>query len=238
MNLFRRMPRPRTLTRLAVARKRFVAFACYVPRWWNGRHAVLRGQCPFGRVSSNLTLGTIIKSSVLLTGRHGQVVRQSSAKAPPPVRIRLAPPRHSTGSQSGSPFLLFDICLVGTIMHCMISREPQRSQMLKGILDPCLLAVIAEHEAYGYEIVARLEAAGLGDVAEGTVYPALTRLERGGLLKSERRESASGPPRKYYQLTPSGRRQLDAWREEWAALAASVDSVLGGSAFQRAKESA
>ncbi len=132
----------------------------------------------------------------------------------------------------------FDLRELGSIMHCMIAKEPQRSQMLKGILDPCLLAVIAEREAYGYEIVTRLERAGLGDVAEGTVYPALTRLERGGLLESERRESESGPRRKYYQLTPTGREQLVAWREEWTSLAASVDSVLGGTSFQRAKETA
>ena len=62
-----------------------------VPRWWNGRHAVLRGQCSFGRVSSNLTLGT-----TTYCRRHGQVVRQGSAKASPPVRVRLAPPMSIT----------------------------------------------------------------------------------------------------------------------------------------------
>src|SRR3970282_2105222 len=61
-----------------------------VPRWWNGRHAVLRGQCLYGRVSSNLTLGTINGR------RRGQVVRQSSAKALSPVRFRPAPPTLTT----------------------------------------------------------------------------------------------------------------------------------------------
>jgi PadR family transcriptional regulator, regulatory protein PadR len=105
--------------------------------------------------------------------------------------------------------------------------EVQRTQMLKGLLDPCLLAVIGSREAYGYEIAARLEEAGLGAVAEGTVYPALARLERAGLIQSERRGSASGPPRKYYHVSPEGRAYLDSWRAEWAVLASSVDSVLG-----------
>jgi PadR family transcriptional regulator PadR len=112
-------------------------------------------------------------------------------------------------------------------MHCMVASESQRTQMLKGILDPCLLAVVEGGEAYGYEIVTRLETAGLGEVAQGSVYPALTRLERAGLLRSERRPSESGPDRKYYRLSGLGKEYLDGWRDEWASLAASVDSVLG-----------
>ncbi len=122
-------------------------------------------------------------------------------------------------------------------MQCMVA-ETQRSQMLKGLLDPCVLAVIGSREAYGYEIVARLAAAGLGDVAEGSVYPALTRLELSGMLISERRPSDSGPPRKYHHLTREGREYLDAWRAEWAALAQSVDSVLRASTPGAAKETA
>lgn len=111
-------------------------------------------------------------------------------------------------------------------MHCMVV-EPRRSQMLKGLLDPCILAVIAAEEAYGYEIVRRLNVAGLGDVADGSAYPALARLERRGLLASRRVESDSGPPRKYYRLTPSGRATLEDWTREWRKLAAAVSNVLG-----------
>lgn len=110
--------------------------------------------------------------------------------------------------------------------------------MLKGLLDPCLLAVIGSREAYGYEIVARLANAGLGDVAEGSVYPALTRLERAGMLVSERRPSDSGPPRKYYHLSRAGLEFLHAWRSEWEMLSRSVDSVLRTSIPRSAKETA
>lgn len=98
--------------------------------------------------------------------------------------------------------------------------------MLKGLLDPCLLAVIDGAETYGYEILSRLSQAGLADVAEGSVYPALTRLERAGYLQSRGQPGTDGPPRKYYALTPLGLASLEAWREEWANLAASISSVL------------
>jgi len=114
------------------------------------------------------------------------------------------------------------------IMQCMVV-ESRRSQMLKGLLDPCILAVIATEEAYGYEIVRRLTVAGLGDVAEGSAYPALARLERGGLLASRRVESDSGPPRKYYRLTPSGRATLEEWTRDWRKLSVAVSTVLGAS---------
>ncbi len=98
--------------------------------------------------------------------------------------------------------------------------------MLKGLLDPCLLAVTAGRPVYGYEIVKCLSEVGLADVAEGSVYPALMRLERSGLLQAERIESTEGPPRKYYRPTKLGLLQLEEWREEWADLACSVNSVL------------
>lgn len=113
-------------------------------------------------------------------------------------------------------------------MHCMVDGDgSRRSQMLKGLLDPCLLALTAEGRAYGYEVVQRLAAAGLAEVAEGSIYPALARLERAGLLEAERVESPEGPPRKYYRPTPLGRFQLQEWREEWRQLAGAVDGVLG-----------
>lgn len=120
----------------------------------------------------------------------------------------------------------------------MILGPPSRSQMLKGLLDPCLLAVIGSGEAYGYEIVSRLERAGLAEVAEGSVYPALARLERMDLLDSERRVSDSGPPRKYYRLNALGTAYLDAWQVEWVKLADAIDSVLGTSPVQPRKETA
>ena len=122
-------------------------------------------------------------------------------------------------------------------MHCMIA-ESQRSQMLKGLLDPCLLAVIELQESYGYEVLARLEAAGLAEVAEGSVYPALTRLERAGLLHSRRQPSSDGPPRKYYAITVDGLAHLECRRAEWFALSAAISSVLAFVPQGKSKETA
>jgi len=118
------------------------------------------------------------------------------------------------------------------IMQCMVV-DSRRSQMLKGLLDPCIMAVIAAEEAYGYEIVRRLTQAGLGDVAEGSVYPALARLERAGFLRARRVESDAGPPRKYYGLTKAGQVALDGWRHEWQRLSESVAAVLGRNPAER-----
>lgn len=98
--------------------------------------------------------------------------------------------------------------------------------MLKGLLEPCLLAITSAEPAYGYEIVKRLAEAGLADVAEGSVYPALARLERAGLLQAKRVESPDGPMRKYFEPTPLGHLQLERWRGEWLDLSSSISAVL------------
>lgn len=109
----------------------------------------------------------------------------------------------------------------------MVVGRAKRSQMLKGLLDPCLLAVTDQQPRYGYEVVRCLADAGLADVAEGSVYPALTRLERAGLLRADRISSAEGPPRKYYRSTAAGKAHLEEWLTEWIELSTSVDIVLG-----------
>ncbi|WP_051967519.1 PadR family transcriptional regulator [Kitasatospora mediocidica] len=85
------------------------------------------------------------------------------------------------------------------------SHDPR---LLKGVLSLVLLHLLAERESYGYEVVQRLQAAGFSDVPEGTVHPALSRLEREGRLSTRLVASPSGPARKYYQLTPVGRDAL------------------------------
>jgi PadR family transcriptional regulator PadR len=100
--------------------------------------------------------------------------------------------------------------------------------LLRGHLDRLLLAVLAEASGHGYELAQRL---GLRsgeqlDVPEGSLYPALHRLERGGLVKSAWDDS-SGRRRRVYSLTRAGRRQLDGWRIEWITFSAAVDRVLG-----------
>ncbi|WKZ81719.1 MAG: PadR family transcriptional regulator [Acidimicrobiia bacterium] len=102
------------------------------------------------------------------------------------------------------------------------------SQLLKGVLDMCLLAVIAEEPSYGYEMARKLEHRGLALVGEGSIYPLLSRLQSRGLVETFMQDSNEGPPRKYYRIAREGSRQLAAWIDEWRSLADSVSSVIGG----------
>jgi PadR family transcriptional regulator, regulatory protein PadR len=99
-------------------------------------------------------------------------------------------------------------------------------QLLKGVLSLLLLQLLAERESYGYEVVQRLHDIGLTDVLEGTVYPALTRLEREGRIRSRLVASSAGPARKYYRPTPAGYGALAEGRATWQALTDVVDDVL------------
>lgn len=104
----------------------------------------------------------------------------------------------------------------------------RRSQLLKGVLDMCLLALIAEEPRYGYEIAQRLHDRGLGLIREGSIYPLLSRLQKQGLVDSYLESSSGGPQRKYYRIREQGREHLEAWRTEWRELSQGVDSVLDG----------
>ena len=103
-----------------------------------------------------------------------------------------------------------------------------RSQLLKGILDGCVLAVIEKAPVYGYELSKKLQDAGLNDVSEGTVYPVLLRLQKNGYIRGEMRPSDAGPNRKYYFLTDEGKDALQAIIEEWKQLATPVNVILKG----------
>jgi PadR family transcriptional regulator len=109
----------------------------------------------------------------------------------------------------------------------MASAEGRRSQLLRGVLDLCLLAVVDEEPAYGYEMTKRLRARGLSIVGEGSIYPLLGRLERDGLVETYRAASNGGPPRKYYRASLEGQRVLAAGLSEWQAARDAVDAVLG-----------
>lgn len=113
-------------------------------------------------------------------------------------------------------------------MHRMAAHEGRRSQLLRGVLDLCLLAVVEEEPAYGYEMTKRLRARGLSIVGEGSIYPLLGRLERDGLVDTYRAASNGGPPRKYYRLTRDGQRAFAAGVSEWRAARDAVDAVLAG----------
>jgi PadR family transcriptional regulator PadR len=109
----------------------------------------------------------------------------------------------------------------------MAVGDARRTQLLRGVLDLCLLAVMDEGPAYGYEMTKRLRARGLSIVGEGSIYPALARLEREGLVETYREASDGGPPRKYYRPSAEGRRALAAGVAEWRAARDALDAVLG-----------
>jgi len=101
------------------------------------------------------------------------------------------------------------------------------AETLKGHLDSLILAVVAAAPAHGYAIIEELKRRSRGafELPEGTIYPALHRLERADLLES-RWSAASGRKRRVYTLTRRGRRQLEASKSEWRDFARAVDSVL------------
>jgi len=113
-----------------------------------------------------------------------------------------------------------------TTMRRMGEGDPRRSQLLRGVLDLCLLAVIDEEPAYGYEMLKRLRQQGLSIVGAGSIYPLLARLERDGLVRAYRAPSNGGPPRKYYRPSAAGRLALSEGISEWRSLRSAVDAVF------------
>ena len=104
--------------------------------------------------------------------------------------------------------------------------DDRRAQWLRGVLDLCVLAELERGESYGYGVARALDELGLGPVPGGTLYPVLGRLERAELIRSRWVDSASGPPRKYYAVTPEGRGLLARERDEWAAFTGRVATAL------------
>ncbi|MDM5333283.1 PadR family transcriptional regulator [Ureibacillus composti] len=101
-----------------------------------------------------------------------------------------------------------------------------RSQLLKGILDGCVLAIIEKQEVYGYELSKKLQQEGLRDVSEGTIYPVLLRLQKNKWIVGKMRPSESGPNRKYYSLTDEGVKALNEIRNEWELLSKPISHIL------------
>ena len=103
------------------------------------------------------------------------------------------------------------------------------TQLLKGVLDLAVLAVVADEDGYGYDVVRRLRAAGLEEVGDASVYGTLRRLYTAGSLTSYVVPSDEGPHRKYYGVTPHGRAALEHQTKTWSAFAGTLDSLLAGS---------
>jgi len=107
-----------------------------------------------------------------------------------------------------------------------MNTENQKAQMRKGVLEMCILSIIANRDAYASDILERLKEAEL-IVVEGTLYPLLTRLKNDGLTTYRWEESTAGPPRKYHQITENGRLLLAALKRDWRELVASIGNLIG-----------
>ncbi|WP_333859989.1 PadR family transcriptional regulator [Clostridium sp.] len=100
------------------------------------------------------------------------------------------------------------------------------SQMLKGILEGCILKVISHKETYGYEISKNLQEYGFSDISEGTIYPLLLRLEKNGLINAQYRESPVGPKRKYFSLAQTGKEEINRFYSSWLELENAVNKLF------------
>ena len=110
-----------------------------------------------------------------------------------------------------------------------MTETPWPTEWLRGVLEVCVLAVIERGPTYGYAISAELAAAGLGDLKGGTLYPLLGRCEQAGWVAVEWRVGESGPGRKYYTLTPSGRTEWRGRASRWHEFVDVTGSLLAAS---------
>ncbi|HEX8497647.1 MAG TPA: PadR family transcriptional regulator [Actinomycetales bacterium] len=108
----------------------------------------------------------------------------------------------------------------------MTTTDAWPAQWLRGVLDLAVLVVVGRGETYGYRISADLQETGFGVVKGGTLYPLLARLEEAGDVTATWRESPSGPGRKWYSITPAGRRRLDQDGAQWRAFARLTSEML------------
>ena len=99
------------------------------------------------------------------------------------------------------------------------------TEMLKGVLEGCVLEIISRGETYGYEITRRLNALGFTDVVDGTVYTILVRLERNKLVEIVKRPSDMGPPRKFFTLNDAGREELRKFWEKWEFISSKINEL-------------
>ncbi len=102
------------------------------------------------------------------------------------------------------------------------------SQMLKGILEGCILKIISTKETYGYEICESLILYGFENISEGSVYPILLRLQKKGLITYKSEKSPYGPIRKYYYITKDGESYLNDFLSDWEKVGKCVNKVIRG----------
>lgn len=112
-------------------------------------------------------------------------------------------------------------------MRYMVVGPDVLSQLRRGALEYCVLALLVDDERYGFDIVRTLGAIDGMVTGEGTLYPLLSRLRKDGHVTTRWHESDAGPPRKYYAITAEGRRALDAFAAQWRLFRDAVDHLLG-----------
>ncbi|WP_047981028.1 PadR family transcriptional regulator [Ornithinibacillus contaminans] len=101
-----------------------------------------------------------------------------------------------------------------------------RSQLLKGVLEGCILSIINQQPTYGYELSVKLQEFGLDDVSEGSIYPILLRLQKENLIQGSLQKSEVGPKRKYYHLTNDGQVALREFKNQWENIKLPVDNII------------
>lgn len=101
-----------------------------------------------------------------------------------------------------------------------------KSQMMKGILEGCILKIISGNETYGYEIVEKLQEYGFSNAREGTLYPLLLRLEKKDLITAVFKPSPLGPKRKYYHITDDGLQYLNEFTDAWEEVSLTVSEIF------------
>src|SRR3954449_12549960 len=108
----------------------------------------------------------------------------------------------------------------------MAPDPDRRTQLLRGALDTCLLALLARTPTHAYDLVVRLEQHGLPGVGYGTVYPLMGRLRRQGLVIERVEPSPTGPPRKVFEVSPTGAGALAEWTRQWVDTTSVINGLL------------
>ncbi|MDC0559108.1 PadR family transcriptional regulator [Candidatus Izimaplasma bacterium] len=103
-----------------------------------------------------------------------------------------------------------------------------RAQILKGLLEGCILEIISHGETYGYKITEKLNESGFTNVNEGSVYPVLIRLQKKEFVNSETKTSPLGPKRKYFTISEHGKDYLTSFKKEWKDVSGIVTDILKG----------
>ncbi|OUA87635.1 PadR family transcriptional regulator [Bacillus thuringiensis] len=102
----------------------------------------------------------------------------------------------------------------------------KETQLLKGVLEGCVLSIIKQQQVYGYELVQMMRDYGFTTIVGGTIYPLLQKLEKQELIKSNELASPDGPNRKYFFITHKGEEQLESFEEQWGSLIVKVNRIF------------